>query len=828
MNSMFAGCSGLTTIYVSIDWSTANVTESDGMFTDCTSLVGGMGTPYNSNHVDASYARIDGGKHNPGYLSELKEAYAVFNNTTLSFYYDALRNDREGTTYVISEGDDYPEWYDDNTSQMVTQVEFDASFAEARPTTMNGWFAKTRLATLAIPSNLNTEEVTSMSHLFENCTDLTTLDLSRMNTAKVTNMTSMFSGCENLATIYVGSEWNTDAVTESDGMFAGCTSLMGGQGTNCDSGNVDASYAHLDGGGSNPGYLTALSEAYAECSIDNTTLTFYYDGLRTFREGATYSLNTGMDSPEWYIDEVNVSITNVVFDPSFAAARPASTFYWFNEMSMLQSITGMNYLNTENVEYMDNMFAECESLVSLDLSGFNTANVTSMNGMFSNCISLETLDVNAFNTANVTSMSSMFAGCEGLTNLDLTGFNTDKVENMNSLFFGSNHLASVNLRQFNTSNVTDMSYMFHDCDSLNTLDMRSFNTAKVTNMTAMFESCDTLTTIYVGSEWSVNSVTASDNMFLNCNSLVGGQGTIYDENHIDAAYAHIDGGESDPGYLTDMTGAYAVYTSDNTTLTFYYDDQRDTREGMTYDLNEGADYPEWYNDSTSLSITQVEFDESFAAARPTTMFGWFAMTSLESFAVSSNLNTEAVTDMGCMFSGSEALSMLDLTQLNTANVTDMAGMFRGCVSLKTLDLTQLNTANVINMSHMFNGCDSLRRIYVDSVWSVDLVTASDSMFVNCNSLVGGQGTVYDVNHIDATYAHIDGGLDNPGYLSEIPQFQPGDVNGDEIINIADVTDLIDLLLGDSSTAGPEADYNQDGSMNIADVTDLIDNLLSGN
>ena len=147
--------------------------------------------------------------------------------------------------------------------------------------------------------------------------------------------------------------------------------------------------------------------------------------------------------------------------------------------------------------------------------------------------------------------------------------------------------------------------------------------------------------------------------------------------------------------------------------------------------------------------------------------------------------------------------------------------------MKTLDLTQLNTANVINMSHMFNGCDSLRRIYVDSVWSVDLVTASDSMFVNCTSLVGGQGTVYDVNHIDATYAHIDGGLDNPGYLSEIPQFQPGDVNGDEIINIADVTDLIDLLLGDSSTAGPEADYNQDGSMNIADVTDLIDNLLSG-
>ena len=57
--------------------------------------------------------------------------------------------------------------------------------------------------------------------------------------------------------------------------------------------------------------------------------------------------------------------------------------------------------------------------------------------------------------------------------------------------------------------------------------------------------------------------------------------------------------------------------------------------------------------------------------------------------------------------------------------------------------------------------------------------------------------------------------------------QPGDVNADGMINITDVTELIDLLLSGSSTYLSNADANSDGSVNITDVTDLIDLLLSG-
>jgi hypothetical protein len=98
------------------------------------------------------------------------------------------------------------------------------------------------------------------------------------------------------------------------------------------------------------------------------------------------------------------------------------------------------------------------------------------------------------------------------------------------------------------------------------------------------------------------------------------------------------------------------------------------------------------------------------------------------------------------------------------------------------------------------------------------------MFYRCNSLVGGQGTTYDAAHVDADYAHIDGGPDNPGYFTKKPD--RGDVNGDGSVNISDVTALIDLLLGGGTISNPAADCNQDSSINISDVTALIDYLLS--
>ena len=188
------------------------------------------------------------------------EAYACYtsSNTTLTFYYDKLRSSRTGTTYDLNEGDNYTEWDTDGINGSVTKVVFDPSFAGARPTTTSGWFYDmTNLQSITGLNYLNTSEVTDMSWMFNHCNDLTSLDLSNFNTSNVDRMTCMFYGCYNLRTIYVGNGWSTAAVTYSSDMFTGCTSLVGGQGTAYNSSNPkDKTYAHIDGGTSNPGYFT--------------------------------------------------------------------------------------------------------------------------------------------------------------------------------------------------------------------------------------------------------------------------------------------------------------------------------------------------------------------------------------------------------------------------------------------------------------------------------------------------------------------------------------------------------------------------------------------
>ena len=683
------------------------------------------------------------------------EAYACYtpSNTTLTFYYDNLRSSRTGTTYDLNTGNYSPGWRDDGTYSNVSEVKFDPSFTNARPTTCHSWFRDmAQLQTIYGLNYLNTSAVTHMVSMFRGCSSLTVLDLSSFNTANVIAMGGMFMRCSNLRTIYAGSGWSTAAVEASAGMFSSCTSLVGGQGTTFNSSHVGIDYAHIDGGPSNPGYFTRGTEAYACYTSSNTTLTFYYDTQRSSRTGTTYDLNTGDNVASWKTDETNASVTKVVFDPSFAGARPTTTYDWFYDMTNLQSITGIEYLNT----------------------------------------------------SEVTNMGHMFNGCIELTSLDLSRFNTSKVTHMNQMF------------QF--------------CYELTSLDLSSFNTAKVTDMHYMLDYCTNLRTIYVGNGWSTAAVTNSTSMFRNCTSLVGGQGTTYDANHIDKAYAHIDGGPSNPGYFTEWKEAYACYTPSNTTLTFYYDNQRSSRTGTTYNLNTDAHDTGWDTDGTKSNVTKVVFDPSFAGARPTTTYDWFyGMTNLQSITGLSYLNTSEVTNMALMFAYCSNLTSLDVSHFNTSKVINMTQMFSSCTGLTSLDLSNFNTSKVWGMYGMFYNSTNLRTIYVGSGWSTAAIKYSDDMFWNCTSLVGGQGTTYDANHIDKTYAHIDGGPSNPGYFTAKNAGLRGDVNGDGSVNISDVTALIDYLLtGNASGINMSgADTNQDSSINISDVTVLIDYLLTG-
>ena len=95
-------------------------------------------------------------------------------------------------------------------------------------------------------------------------------------------------------------------------------------------------------------FHSVLLEPYAE--LNGSTLTFYYDDQRVWTSNTTYDMNTGSNNPEWHTNGIN--ITKVVFDPSFADARPTSCHNWFS-MPYLNSITGLEYLNTSAVTDME-------------------------------------------------------------------------------------------------------------------------------------------------------------------------------------------------------------------------------------------------------------------------------------------------------------------------------------------------------------------------------------------------------------------------------------------------------------------------------------------
>ena len=241
----------------------------------------------------------------------------------------------------------------------------------------------------------------------------------------------------------------------------------------------------------------------------------------------------------------NGTIVHIVFDKSFSTYTPTSLYCFFENLKKLETITGLEYLNTEKVTNMSRMFYYCSKLTSFDVSKFNTVNVTNMSYMFRGCSSLTSLDVTKlntekvtnmsymfygcsklislnvtnFNTAKVTDMRYMFYGCSKLTSLDVTNFNTVNVKNMSRMFGGCSALTSLDVTNFNSENVTDMSYMFYNCSKLTSLDVSNFNTKKVTNMSFMFSYCSTLTTIYVNDKFVIDKVTNGSYMFDNCTNL---------------------------------------------------------------------------------------------------------------------------------------------------------------------------------------------------------------------------------------------------------------------------------------------------------------------
>ena len=661
------------------------------------------------------------------YASLLYKGYAVFDGSTRTLTFRYGPSKPEGA-YDLNEGTNSPAWEKQRAN--IEKVVFDASFATARPTSCYKWFwAFNNLAQIEgieylntekvtnmdwmfsgysnLPSldlsnfdtrnvtsmrgmfnackgigsldlsNFNTQNVTDMCCMFWTCSELTSLDLTNFDTQNVKDMSAMFIDCSNLTTIYVGDKFVTTNVSNGSNMFAGCEKLK-----NYDRSKTNHNYANCG----TDGYFTPGC-GYAEFDNATETLTFRYKGVKP--EGA-YDLNEGEGRPAWINQSDNIK--KVVFDTSFAMARPTSCYWWFAGCKNLTEIEGVENLNTRNVTSMRNMFDACSNIESLDLSNFDTQNVIYMNYMFYGCSKLTSLNLSKFNNQKVTGMISMFEGCSGLKSLNLSKFNTQSVTNMSNMFYGCSGLTSLDLSNFNTQNVEYMGSMFKGCTGLTSLNLSMFNTQNVTTMGWMFMGCSGLTSLDL-STFDTQNVKHMSDMFSGCSALTSLDLSMFNTQNVE--------------YMSCMFMGCS---------------------GLT-------------------SLDLSKFDTQKLQGMSGMFSGCSGLTSLDL----SKFDTQNVFDMMSVFENCSGLTSLDLSNFNTQNVEFMLSMFKGCSGLTSLDLSNFDTKKVERMSDMFSGCSSLTTIYASDKFVITEHSYGIAMFSGCTLLKGV--IAYGEDKTDHTYAN---------------------------------------------------------------------------
>ena len=261
---------------------------------------------------------------------EPSEPYVVYDDGTLTFYYDNQRSDRQGTTYGLNDvvGDNCPSW--NRHYDTTTKVVFDASFSEAKPKTTYRWFSNFwKITEIQGMEYLNTSEVTNMGHMFYYVCNLANLDVSGFDTGNVTNMNSMFFLCKGVTDLDV-SGFDTGKVTDMINMFCNCSSLT----------NLDVSKFNTEN-------VINMGGMFAGCKGIN------------------------------YLNVSNFDTRNVTL--------MSQMFFGCSSLTSLD----VSKFNTSNVTGMSSMFKKCTELTNLIMgSQFTSDESTNMDALFANCSKL--------------------------------------------------------------------------------------------------------------------------------------------------------------------------------------------------------------------------------------------------------------------------------------------------------------------------------------------------------------------------------------------------------------------------------------------------------
>ena len=176
---------------------------------------------------------------------------------------------------------------------------------------------------------------------------------------------------------------------------------------------------------SRKGYALWCSEAKTMYFIqaDNEPATYRNHNVTGAWEINDKNLRNGVAAPAWIVPQtasgqttLPQELTTVVIEPNFRFVTPSGCYSWFHGCTSLKTVTGLAYLNTSRVGYMNKMFYGCTNLETLDFTGVDMEPVVNTTMMFYGCSKLSTIHADGAWTNPYSAF--MFTGCEKLEGYD--------------------------------------------------------------------------------------------------------------------------------------------------------------------------------------------------------------------------------------------------------------------------------------------------------------------------------------------------------------------------------------------------------------------------
>ena len=171
-----------------------------------------------------------------------------------------------------------------------------------------------------------------------------------------------------------------------------------------------------------------------------------------------------------------------------------------------------------------------------------------------------------------------------------------------------------------------------------------------------------------------------------------------------------------------------VYFENNANY-FKFDSVGEHKIRINIELNNSTSLKKFFENIKEL--ISINFTNDFNTTGIENMTEMFSSSQYLISVDISNLNLENVKDMSYMFTNCKNLKDISISNFKTNKVENMAGMFEKC-SLISLDLSNLDTKEAINMSNMFKDCAYLKNLKLD--FNTEKVKTMKKMFSSCTSL----------------------------------------------------------------------------------------------